>query len=87
MPSFGQAHYDGKTGLFHLGPNLTLTLQDFANLLHKDRDKSRWVSGVWWPAKKVQGQYVIDRSPGAMRKVRGGQFIWPEFMIGIDFEK
>jgi hypothetical protein len=69
------------------GPNcLTITHGSFCNKPHLDRDYSRAVYGWWWAARKGEDGYEQD--PGVDHdRIVDGQFVWPEFGIGVDFAK
>jgi hypothetical protein len=68
---------------------LTTTWGDFANGIHKDRDKSPYAFGMWWISEieKSTGDLVPHMNVDAQCHVKGGEFIIPEFNIGVDFQR
>lgn len=70
--------------------NLTMTHKNFANYLHRDKDKIACVYGMWWPS------YVFKRGRHTSYEfddnvehdaIEGGAFLWGEYGYGVDFER
>lgn len=90
LPSFSQLVIDNDTPLIAFANSLTLTLHDFTNYIHRDRDNLPVAYG-WWFMGNVEKKgnsrvYSLDRM-GDHSRVRGGPFLIPEYAVGIDFER
>lgn len=66
---------------------LTLTNDNFANFLHRDRDHIPATFGLWWVVyhKKFKKFWFNDQIDH--KNVSGGQFVWGAYGVAIDFPK
>jgi len=90
-PPFGQVSFDGNDRAFPFCPNLTMTIDDFSNLFHLDRDICEYVFGIWWAAEVIDFQskapsYTLPATD-AHAKIKGGEFVWAEYLTGVDFQR
>ncbi|KAG2737617.1 hypothetical protein P692DRAFT_20761316, partial [Suillus brevipes Sb2] len=89
IPSFATVSLDEGTSPEHPFANsLTLTHNDFANYLHKDRDHIPIAYGMWWVSKRerTRGPFHFDPTADQYR-IPGGAFFWGEYNIGVNFSK
>lgn len=87
VPSFSQLTLDGTSKERPFANSLTLTLADFANLQHRDRDFAPIVFGAWWTAKHKQFRDFEFNMDHDHDKVKGGGFVWGDYKLGVDFER
>jgi hypothetical protein len=70
--------------------SLSITLNDFNNLAHRDNDEHKLTYGIWWAAKSVAedetGKWEFDENVDHSLIVGGG-FLWPEYGVYVDFER
>ena len=84
--SFGDA-LDGISPQRPFTNSLTATRQGFCNFQHQDKDKAPIAYGPWWAGKKTaddKWSFTPDADHG---RIRGGEFMWGGFGIGVDFAK
>ncbi|KAJ7217112.1 hypothetical protein GGX14DRAFT_358215, partial [Mycena pura] len=84
--SFGDA-LDGISPQRPFTNSLTATRQGFCNFQHQDNDKAPIAYGPWWAGKKTaddKWSFTPDADHG---RIRGGEFMWGGFGIGVDFAK
>ncbi|KAJ8074346.1 hypothetical protein PM082_012659 [Marasmius tenuissimus] len=90
IPNLGMTSYNPNESVEtqETGPNvIAITHKEFSNLLHHDRDYSKAVYGWWWAADKgADGKYTWSPDVNHSR-IKGGQFIVPEYGVGVDFER
>jgi hypothetical protein len=90
VPSFDTLTLDGSDPARPFANSLTMTAEDFANFTHRDNDFSPMVYGIWWASTDGPAQ-AGDRwklAPDAdHHRIKGGQFILPEYRLGIDFAR
>ena len=85
--SFGDA-LDGVSPQRPFTNSLTATRQGFCNFQHNDNDEAPVAYGPWWEAKQAAGDGKWEFTPDAdHNRTRGGEFMWGEFGIGVDFSK
>lgn len=89
IPSFDDA-LDGTSKSRPFSNCLTLTNEDFANFLHRDKDHIAIAFGMWWASKvcKVGKKVSYLFSDGVDHdRVNGGGFLWGEYRFGVDFQR
>ncbi|TCD60231.1 hypothetical protein EIP91_010528 [Steccherinum ochraceum] len=90
IPSFSQLALDGDDAERPFANCLTLTNNDFANALHRDKDFSLLAFGMWWVTRvRREGHHDIYEFDPSLDhdSVKGGAFVLGEFGIGVDFQR
>ncbi|KAF7296617.1 Polyketide synthase PksM [Mycena chlorophos] len=82
--------FDGTSPQRPWANSLTVTKRCFANYQHRDFDLIDIAFGLWWAGKQVEvnGETrwrITDE--GDHEKIEGGEFIWAEYGIGVDFAR
>lgn len=88
VPSFDTFTLDGPTPQQPFANALTLTSQEFANYIHKDKDWSPGVFGIWWTTGMAgrSPKYAFDKSFDHSN-VKGGEFLLAEYGVGVAFDQ
>ncbi|KAJ7204740.1 hypothetical protein GGX14DRAFT_646046, partial [Mycena pura] len=85
--SFGDA-LDGVSPQRPFVNSLTATRQGFCNFQHSDNDETHIAYGPWWEAEQAAGDQKWEFTSDAdHNRTHGGEFMWGEFGIGVDFSK
>ncbi|KAJ7193527.1 hypothetical protein GGX14DRAFT_328441, partial [Mycena pura] len=87
--SFGDA-LDGVSPQRPFVNSLTATRQGFCNFQHNDNNEAPAAYGPWWEAEQAASDG--DRkweftSDADHNRTHGGEFMWGEFGIGVNFSK
>lgn len=86
IPAFDD-FLDGDSKARPFVNNLTLTNDDFANFLHCDKDYIAAAYGMWWTSDR-NSKHEYSFSKGLDHdKIDGGEFLWGEYKIGVDFQR
>ncbi|KAF6750794.1 hypothetical protein DFP72DRAFT_909329 [Ephemerocybe angulata] len=80
--------FDGTDPKHPFANALVATNNDFCNFLHVDKDEIELAYGMWWAG-------ILDPNTDSWRfdenidhsNISGGQFIWGEYGIMVDFER
>lgn len=90
IPSFDD-YLDGNSKAHPFSNCLTLTNDDFANFQHRDKDHIAVAFGLWWTSARtltLEGKPVYSFSSGLdHNQIDGGEFLWGEYGIGVDFQR
>ncbi|KZW04322.1 hypothetical protein EXIGLDRAFT_758618 [Exidia glandulosa HHB12029] len=92
LPSLSQTEVDVRPDDYLAASNLTLTCDDFNNTVHVDSDASIATYGMWIHTRESSGELIRNKSEidwqndSAGVGIRGGEFIVPEYGIGVKFE-
>ena len=69
---------------------LTLTNNDFTNFQHHHKNFIAIAFGLWWTSTRAltpEGQPVYSFKKGLdYNQIDGGEFLWGEYEIGVDFQ-
>ncbi|THU96436.1 hypothetical protein K435DRAFT_797326 [Dendrothele bispora CBS 962.96] len=88
MPSFAHIKVPDTEDTYRaaIANSITITLRDFANYQHQDKDAVPVVYGWWWVAVQNGEEWVVD--PKFDHKdVEGGEFLFGEYGFAVDFER
>jgi hypothetical protein len=90
IPSFDD-YLDGNSKTHPFSNCLTLTNNDFANFQHRDKDHIAIAFGLWWTSAQAftpDGEPFYSFPTGVDHdKIDGGEFLWGEYGIGVDFQR
>ena len=83
IPDFGKSFLkDLQSDEKALASNLTYTLRDFSNKLHKDEDFQSYSYGIWIPTKLHNGELASKKDEFSCMR---GEFLLPNYDLHIDF--
>jgi len=87
VPSFGDVDFTGNEIFDYFANCMSITRNNFANFSHIDNDLVGITYGWWWAAHK-NALGTFSRHPNIDHdQIRGGEFTWPEYGFGVQFEK
>ncbi|KAJ3765998.1 hypothetical protein FB446DRAFT_794519 [Lentinula raphanica] len=90
IPSFADLEIwlNGEEAQTPFANSLTITNQDFANYVHRDRDAIDVAYGWWWTGfkEKARGHWELNEEYDH-DAIKGGEFLLAEYAIAVDFSK
>ncbi|KZV78969.1 hypothetical protein EXIGLDRAFT_782989 [Exidia glandulosa HHB12029] len=66
--------------------NLTITMRDFYNMFHTDRDSTTYTYGIWIHTYE-DGSGLVERDEDVVKGITGGEFFLSEWKTAIRFQR